>query len=197
MNAHSVIPPIPVVAVIGTKGPFPRLTEALAAWSARHDRVVWMQYGEGTLPVGPRVAGASRIPRAELIAQLDRAEVVVVHAGTGTIRDALALGHVPVVVPRRAAHGEHVNDHQVEIAAALGARIVVCDRPEDPAALDLAIAQARGRRTAAPTLPGEALRQALRERIAATRPSARATIIWNVLARLTRNVEVARRGPRP
>lgn len=43
------------------------------------------------------------------------ADVVVTHAGVGTVMDLLDLGICPVVVPRRAAHGEHVDDHQQQI----------------------------------------------------------------------------------
>jgi UDP-N-acetylglucosamine--N-acetylmuramyl-(pentapeptide) pyrophosphoryl-undecaprenol N-acetylglucosamine transferase len=42
---------------------------------------------------------------------------VISHAGTGSILTALQLGKRPIVVPRRAAHGEHVDGHQDDLAA--------------------------------------------------------------------------------
>jgi UDP-N-acetylglucosamine--N-acetylmuramyl-(pentapeptide) pyrophosphoryl-undecaprenol N-acetylglucosamine transferase len=42
---------------------------------------------------------------------------VVAHAGTGSLVGALEAGKLPVLVPRRAARGEHVDDHQEQIAA--------------------------------------------------------------------------------
>ena len=48
------------------------------------------------------------------------ADVVVAHAGVGTALAALEVGKCPVLVPRRLAHGEHVDDHQVQIASELG-----------------------------------------------------------------------------
>lgn len=43
-------------------------------------------------------------------------KVLVIHAGAGSIVTALRLGRRPIVVPRRAEYGEHVNDHQIELA---------------------------------------------------------------------------------
>lgn len=46
---------------------------------------------------------------------------VVCHAGVGTLWSALRAGHTPIVVPRRRALNEIVNDHQLEICDALSA----------------------------------------------------------------------------
>jgi hypothetical protein len=47
-------------------------------------------------------------------------DVGVCHAGVGSALSALLVGKVPVLVPRRQKFGEHVDDHQVELAALLG-----------------------------------------------------------------------------
>ncbi|GAC52378.1 glycosyltransferase [Gordonia amicalis] len=44
------------------------------------------------------------------------ADVVITHAGVGSIMRILELGRYPVVVPRRRSRGEHVDDHQTQIA---------------------------------------------------------------------------------
>jgi UDP-N-acetylglucosamine transferase subunit ALG13 len=44
---------------------------------------------------------------------MHQARGVVTHGGPATILDAREAGHVPIVVPRRRAWGEHVDDHQV------------------------------------------------------------------------------------
>ncbi len=49
------------------------------------------------------------------------ADLVVCHAGVGTILLATGLGQTPIVFPRRAAFGEHVDDHQVDLAVRLQA----------------------------------------------------------------------------
>lgn len=50
-----------------------------------------------------------------------RARLIVAHAGMGTIISALEAAKPIVVVPRRAALGEHRNDHQTATARRLGA----------------------------------------------------------------------------
>ena len=45
--------------------------------------------------------------------------MVVTHAGVGSILTCLLNGKRPVVVPRLAGLGEHVDDHQLELARRL------------------------------------------------------------------------------
>jgi UDP-N-acetylglucosamine transferase subunit ALG13 len=59
------------------------------------------------------------------------AAVVVCHGGAGIISSALAAGRRPIVVPRRASLGEHVDDHQYQLTRKLadwGLAVVVEDR---------------------------------------------------------------------
>lgn len=171
--------PRQIVAIIGTKGPFPRLVEALADWARRHpDATVWVQHGEGALPAP--LAGAAVVPRHALLARVDAADAVVCHAGSGTVRDALVRGHTPVVVPRRAHLGEHINDHQVELVDALGDRII---RLDDVATLDDAIARAAARRGAAAAASplGAPLIAAIRDDLRGAPRPRRAGALWAAL----------------
>ena len=45
-----------------------------------------------------------------------RAQVVVCHAGSGIIAATLRSGRAPLVLPRLRVHGEHVDDHQAQLA---------------------------------------------------------------------------------
>jgi UDP-N-acetylglucosamine transferase subunit ALG13 len=58
---------------------------------------------------------------------VSEAEVVILHAGAGSLIHALGAGKAPVIMARRAELGEHVDDHQVEFARelALTGRVVV------------------------------------------------------------------------
>lgn len=56
------------------------------------------------------------IPRDEWLVLLRRADVVITHGGPGCVVAALEAGKMPVVVPRQARFGEHVDDHQVAFA---------------------------------------------------------------------------------
>ena len=51
----------------------------------------------------------------ERVAEARAADVVITHSGVGTILQLLGDGISPVVVPRRKQHGEHVDDHQLQI----------------------------------------------------------------------------------
>lgn len=172
-----------IVGVTGTHTPFDRLVRGLARYAADHpSEPVWVQHGKGALV--PPLEGAAMVRREELLARMDAAEVVVVHAGCGTLLDAMSLGHVPVTVPRLSRFGEHVNDHQLELLRALAAedRIVPVD---DIAELPAKIAQARGRRRSAPTTVAteaffEAIRGELRGVEAAPAPRRR-PLTWVAL----------------
>jgi UDP-N-acetylglucosamine transferase subunit ALG13 len=95
----------------------------------------------------PRHARAVDVlPYPELLGLIRAADVVITHGGTGNLATIRAQGRVPVVVPRSAAHGEHVDDHQREYTARLRSQpgYVVVDDIDDLAG---AIDSARSMRT--------------------------------------------------
>jgi UDP-N-acetylglucosamine transferase subunit ALG13 len=107
-----------VVVALGThpRYTFPRLIGRLTEVLPAGADVLWQ-------------TGADRqIPFAELQQAMREADVVVTHAGVGSALAALATGHCPVFVPRRRQFGEHIDDHQVQIATSLGARGLVLAR---------------------------------------------------------------------
>ena len=62
---------------------------------------------------------------AEMLEHFNAADLVITHAGVGSILCARRAGHVPIVVPRQSRYGEHVDDHQVELVRALEERDAV------------------------------------------------------------------------
>lgn len=46
---------------------------------------------------------------------IDKAKIVITHAGVGTIIECISKDKKVIVVPRRKKYGEHTNDHQLEI----------------------------------------------------------------------------------
>lgn len=48
--------------------------------------------------------------------QIEKSDIVITHSGVSTIIKALMLGKKVIVVPRLAKFGEHVDNHQMEIA---------------------------------------------------------------------------------
>jgi UDP-N-acetylglucosamine:LPS N-acetylglucosamine transferase len=85
---------------------------------------VWEIYWQtgSTDVTGLDIEAHAAVPQSEMRAQMIAADVVVTHAGTGSAVAALEAGVRPVLVPREAAHGEHVDDHQLQIAAELHRR---------------------------------------------------------------------------
>jgi len=57
------------------------------------------------------------------IEYIQKSELVVSHAGIGTIILCKAQGIPILILPRREKNGEHMNDHQMEIAKALEERM--------------------------------------------------------------------------
>lgn len=99
------------------------------------------------------------LPAALLEAELRTATRIVCHGGAGILGACLKWGRHPIVVPRRAAFGEVVNDHQLMLCRALAARrlITVCETYEE-------LAAALAEKTPPPS--GQALSSALRPTIA-------------------------------
>jgi UDP-N-acetylglucosamine transferase subunit ALG13 len=58
----------------------------------------------------------------ELDDEMASADVVIAHSGIGSALATLDAGKMPVLVPRLKRFGEHVDDHQVQIARTLHAR---------------------------------------------------------------------------
>jgi beta-1,4-N-acetylglucosaminyltransferase len=56
------------------------------------------------------------------IEYIQKSQLVVSHAGIGTIILCKEYGIPILIVPRRKGYGEHMNDHQMEIAKALEER---------------------------------------------------------------------------
>jgi UDP-N-acetylglucosamine--N-acetylmuramyl-(pentapeptide) pyrophosphoryl-undecaprenol N-acetylglucosamine transferase len=82
------------------------------------------------------IDGHHAIPERELIDAMERADVVVAHAGVGTALAALQVGRCPILVPRRLSHGEHVDDHQIQIADELDRRGLALSVDADELTLD-------------------------------------------------------------
>lgn len=62
----------------------------------------------------------------EMLDAMRHADFVISHAGVGTALDLLDSGTPFMLVPRRAARGEHVDDHQEQVAGEFNARGLAC-----------------------------------------------------------------------
>lgn len=105
-----------IFVTVGTQLAFDRLIVAVDEWAgAAPGREVFAQIGPTR--IRPRhIEHAQFVSPAECNERMYAAKVVVAHAGMGTILTALEIGKPLLVVPRRAALGEHRNDHQLATA---------------------------------------------------------------------------------
>lgn len=98
--------------------PFDRFLKLVDEAAGRVRRRTLVQTGAGAYR--PRNADAvDFVGRAEFDDLCRSADYVITHAGVGSVMTAVRLGKVPIVVPRRQADGEVINDHQFELATEL------------------------------------------------------------------------------
>jgi UDP-N-acetylglucosamine transferase subunit ALG13 len=107
-----------IFVTVGTDHhPFDRLIRWIDEWLATGSRdSVDCLVQAGTSSSARRARSTSYVTYPEMDLALREASAVVCHGGPGTIMLALAAGKKPIVVPRRSALGEHVDDHQVVFA---------------------------------------------------------------------------------
>ena len=105
-----------ILVTVGTDHhPFDRLIAWTNAWLERHPDCAGAVYVQsGAASVAPACPGSRFLGADRLGVLFDSADVIVCHGGPASIAEAWARGHVPIVVPREPALGEHVDDHQVE-----------------------------------------------------------------------------------
>lgn len=103
------------VVTLGTERfPFPRaLDQALPALPDGVEALI--QTGH-TPPPGTSLPSRPWVPASELLRAVAAADVVITHAGVGSVLATLRAGKHPVVIPRHATLGEHVDNHQLELA---------------------------------------------------------------------------------
>ncbi len=101
---------------VGTHGPFLRLVEEVErlASEGKIPRPLVIQHpGEVSAPHADRVFEDCSADEFE--DQLTRSNLVITHAGTGSIFSALEAGCKTIALPRLSKHNEHYDDHQTEI----------------------------------------------------------------------------------
>ncbi len=120
-----------VFVTIGTVGQyqFRRVLERLVDVLPPECEVTWQTGTTRTDGLG--IDARPMMTEAEFRAEVARADVVVAHAGCGTFLQCLELGKAPVMVPRRAAHDEHVDDHQEQLASVAAGRGLAVMREAD------------------------------------------------------------------
>ncbi|WP_395673897.1 glycosyltransferase [Phenylobacterium sp.] len=111
-----------IFVTVGVQLPFDRLVRAVDGWAAtRGRRDVVAQVGATTYQ--PTAMEAYAFLKADEFARrVEAADLIVAHAGMGSIITAIELGKPLFILPRRAALGEHRNDHQLATAGRMAAQ---------------------------------------------------------------------------
>ena len=110
-----------ILVTVGTQLPFDRLIRHIDDIAPKLGQPVMAQTGSGGYrPVNCEFRES--FAPVEFDTVFRQARVIVSHAGIGTVLTAQRLGKPIIVFPRRAAFGEHRNDHQLASCAQLAGR---------------------------------------------------------------------------
>jgi UDP-N-acetylglucosamine transferase subunit ALG13 len=152
---------------VGThEAPFDRMLDAVHALELDEELIV--QYGPSTVRSGkPGVREHEYLAFDDVVANIRRARAVVMHAGVGSVMISLANAKRPIVMARRHSFGEHVDDHQVELARRMEASglVTFVEDPQDLARALSAATEPAGRMNGVPWL-GDDLAEYLAEQLA-------------------------------
>jgi len=109
-----------IFVVVGTQEPFDRMVKTIDKWAA----------GNSSANIFGQISRAAHIPESfettsfispELFdVKFREADLIVSHAGMGTIISALQHSKPIIVMPRLAEFHEHRNDHQLATARSFG-----------------------------------------------------------------------------
>ena len=137
-----------IFLTVGTQEPFDRLVQAVDEWAGAHDVPVFGQLG--------RLEAGSYKPRNfpyelfisadEFQERLESCSLLVAHAGMGSIISALTMAKPLLMMARRAALGEHRNEHQLATAARFAGRgglHVAAEAPDVGSLIDRLLAESR------------------------------------------------------
>lgn len=136
-----------IFVTVGTQLSFNRLIKAVDSWAAANPSIeVFAQIGpDAEAPQSMQYADFLTPTKVSSIMQ--RAELIVAHAGMGSILSALKYQRPILILPRQAGLGEHRNDHQLATARWLANRAgvtVAWDETELQSKLDARSALAAG-----------------------------------------------------
>ena len=104
-----------ILVTVGTQLPFDRLVMTVDRWLADHpDEQAVAQIASGKKPEHMESVDFLTPARYEELAE--QTQLMVAHAGTGSIFTATHFGMRLIIMPRRASLGEHRNEHQLATA---------------------------------------------------------------------------------
>lgn len=108
-----------IFLTVGTQISFNRMTNTVDEWAGKNpEEKIYAQIGNTHLQPKYLIAKKYYTPE-EFDKIFEQADLIISHAGTGTIIKALLAHKSIIVFPRRASLGEHRNDHQMATVKSL------------------------------------------------------------------------------
>jgi len=141
----SSTPPASIFVTLGTIHPyrFDRLVDRLVQAAPPGTEFTWQLGVTGRSDLPGKVT--AEMSSAEFESAIASADLVVTHAGVGTIMGLLDAGKPTLVVPRRKSKNEHVDDHQLQITRQLQERSLLFTSEADDVSVDSLIEAMRYR----------------------------------------------------
>lgn len=104
-----------IFVTVGTQLPFDRLIKTVDDWCSESDTDVFAQIGPSN-NIYHNLKHKPFLDPVEFDNYFSNANLIIAHAGMGSILTALTYGKQLIIMPRKANLGEHRNDHQMATA---------------------------------------------------------------------------------
>jgi len=102
-----------IFVTVGVQLPFDRLVSKVDEWAKENnEEAVFAQIGD-TDSTPKNIEYAQYLDSSEAENMFRKANIIVSHAGMGSVLNALKYKKPIIAMPRLAARGEHRNDHQL------------------------------------------------------------------------------------
>lgn len=102
-----------IFVITGTQEPFDRMIKAVDEIASILSNIPFFAQVSTSKLSTPHLKSFGFIPPLEFNRYFDDAELIISHAGMGTILSALERDKPIIIMPRLAKWGEHRNDHQL------------------------------------------------------------------------------------
>lgn len=102
-----------IFVTVGTQLPFDRLIKKIDLLSNQINHKIVAQSGLSKY-IPENIDIHETLSDVEFVNYIKKAEIIIAHAGMGTIISCLKEGKKVIVVPRLSKFNEHRNDHQID-----------------------------------------------------------------------------------
>jgi UDP-N-acetylglucosamine transferase subunit ALG13 len=104
-----------IFATVGTQIHFDRMMTVLEEWASQSGNKVFCQTGPTSVEF-QKCEHKEFITPKEYAELMSRCDIIVAHAGIGSILSAMEYQKPIIIFPRKASLGEHRNEHQLATA---------------------------------------------------------------------------------